>query len=384
MWLTSSSVGRKFVMALTGAALVLFVTFHCVMNSVAILWPTAYNLVCEFLGANWYALVASAGLAALIVIHIIYAVWLTIQNRRARGNNRYALTSRPKSVEWSSKNMLVLGIVILAFIGIHMWQFWAKMQLAEVCGEEGPFPAAAGTLFLSMAFEQVWTVCVYVVAFIALWFHLTHGFWSMFQSVGWDSTRWIPRLKCIGWWWASIVCILFIAEAGVFTYRAMDGYYYNNEALRAQYAEMIGGELNEYAEYDQKDMFNSELSFDQLVTNVNAELGAVSDPEAKAEERTPQAELFIKKLEAAQIHLNNILNGGICTENATCTATKTTCTGDKANCTGDEATCPNAKGAAEVTEGAAEVAEGTAVVTVDTDPTVEAVEETAVIETEKQ
>ncbi|MDE6243503.1 MAG: succinate dehydrogenase/fumarate reductase cytochrome b subunit, partial [Muribaculaceae bacterium] len=71
MWLFSSSVGRKFVMALTGAALVLFVTFHCLMNSVAILWPTAYNAVCEFLGANWYALIASAGLALLIIIHII-------------------------------------------------------------------------------------------------------------------------------------------------------------------------------------------------------------------------------------------------------------------------------------------------------------------------
>ncbi len=58
MWLTSSSIGRKFVMAITGACLVLFVTFHCLMNSVALFWPAAYNVVCEFLGANWYALVA--------------------------------------------------------------------------------------------------------------------------------------------------------------------------------------------------------------------------------------------------------------------------------------------------------------------------------------
>ena len=96
MWLTSSSVGRKFVMALTGAALVLFITFHCLMNSVAILWPSAYNAVCEFLGANWYALVASAGLALLIVIHIIYACWLTLQNRAARGFERYAVTPAPR------------------------------------------------------------------------------------------------------------------------------------------------------------------------------------------------------------------------------------------------------------------------------------------------
>lgn len=317
MWLTSSSVGRKFVMALTGAALVLFVTFHCVMNSVAIFWPTAYNIVCELLGANWYALAASAGLAVLVIIHIVYAVWLTIQNRKARGHNRYELTSRPKSVEWSSKNMLVLGIVILAFLGIHMWQFWAKMQLVEACGAEGSFPAAAGTLFLSSAFEQWWTVCLYVVAFIALWFHLTHGFWSMFQSVGWDSTRWIPRFKRIGCWWATVVCILFIAEAGVFTWRAMTGYYYNDPALRAQYAEMIGGTLNKYAEYDKKDMFNADLSFDQLNTNVNAELGAACDPEAEGQEPSAQCAIFNKKLAEAQKHLDNILKGSCCDNQST-------------------------------------------------------------------
>ena len=99
MWLSNSSVGRKFIMAITGAVLVLFVTFHCLMNAVAICWPTAYNSVCMFLGANWYALIASAGLAAFIVVHIIYAVVLTIQNRKARGSERYAVSHRPKGVE---------------------------------------------------------------------------------------------------------------------------------------------------------------------------------------------------------------------------------------------------------------------------------------------
>ncbi|MBQ9073189.1 MAG: succinate dehydrogenase/fumarate reductase cytochrome b subunit, partial [Muribaculaceae bacterium] len=91
MWLTSSSIGRKLIMSITGACLVLFVTFHVLMNSVAILWPTAYNAVCAFLGANWYALIACAGLALLFVVHILYALVLTMQNRNARGNNRYAV-----------------------------------------------------------------------------------------------------------------------------------------------------------------------------------------------------------------------------------------------------------------------------------------------------
>lgn len=212
-------------MALTGICLVLFVTFHCLMNGVALFWPSGYNAVCEFLGANWYALVATIGLAALFIIHIFYAVWLTLQNRKARGNDRYDVVSKPAQVEWASQNMLVLGIVILAFLVVHMIQFWAKMQLAEIlhCDymHEGvAVPPAAGSLFIQIAFSQVYTPIVYIAGFIALWFHMNHGMWSMFQSAGWDNDTWLPRLKKIGCWWTTIVVALFIAEAVVFTVRA--------------------------------------------------------------------------------------------------------------------------------------------------------------------
>lgn len=225
MWLTCSSIGRKFVMALTGLCLVLFVTFHCLMNGIALFWPSGYNAVCEFLGANWYALVASIGLAALFIVHIVYALWLTLQNRKARGNDRYDVVRKPAQVEWASQNMLVLGIVVLAFLGIHLIQFWARMQFAEIlhCDyvHEGlEVPPAAGTLFIHIAFSQIWTPIVYIIGFIALWFHINHGFWSMFQSCGWDNDTWLPRLKTIGCWWTSIVIALFIAQAIVFTVRA--------------------------------------------------------------------------------------------------------------------------------------------------------------------
>lgn len=242
MWLTCSSIGRKFIMALTGACLLLFVTAHCILNSVAIIWPTAYNQICALLGANWYAIIASIGLAVLFLLHIIYATWLTVQNRKARGVDRYAVTARPKQVEWSSRNMYVLGIVILAFLVVHLIQFWAKMQLAELCGVEAEgIPAQAGTLFLDLAFRQPWTLIVYVIGFVALWFHMTHGFWSMFQSVGWDNDIWIKRLKCIGCWWVTIVCALFLAQGIVFTVNAHRGCYSLDTdcpALKAQYDEI--------------------------------------------------------------------------------------------------------------------------------------------------
>ncbi len=242
MWLTSSSVGRKLVMAITGACLVLFLTFHALMNGVALFWPAAYNAICAFLGANWYALIASAGLAALFIIHIIYALWLTVQNRKARGNDRYAVSSKPAQVEWSSQNMLVLGIVVVAFLVFHLIQFWAKMQLAEICHTpvhvNGEIVAPqSGTMFLQLAFSQIITPIVYIIALVALWFHMNHGFWSMFQSAGWDNDTWLPRLKTISCWWTTIVVGLFIAQAVVFTVQAHRGAYLTDPQLVEQYNE---------------------------------------------------------------------------------------------------------------------------------------------------
>ena len=246
MWLTCSSIGRKFVMALTGICLVLFVTFHVLMNAVALIWPGAYNAVCEFLGANWYALIASMGLGLLFIIHIIYALWLTVQNRRARGVDRYAVNAHYPGVEWSSKNMLVLGIVILAFLVVHMIQFWAKMQLQELLSHNlSAYPTvngliadpAYGTLFLEAAFSQWYTPVIYIIGFIALWFHMNHGFWSMLQSIGWNGQHWLKRLRKIALWWSSIVIGLFVAQAIVFTVQANKNAYVNNEKLEEQYVE---------------------------------------------------------------------------------------------------------------------------------------------------
>ena len=80
MWLLKSSIGRKVVMSVTGLALILFLTFHMSMNLVALFSAEAYNMICEFLGANWYALVASIGLAVLMLLHIVYAFILNAQN----------------------------------------------------------------------------------------------------------------------------------------------------------------------------------------------------------------------------------------------------------------------------------------------------------------
>ena len=246
MWLTNSSIGRKLIMSITGACLILFLTFHVLMNAVAIVWPTAYNTICQLLGANWYALVASMGLAALFVLHIVYAFILTLQNRKARGNDRYNVTTLPPHVEWSSNNMLVLGIVVVAFLVVHMIQFWAKMQLVEALSHDPATWAvvdgaaanpAMGTLFIHAAFSEVWTPIVYIIGFVALWFHMNHGFWSMFQTAGWNNDTWLPRLKKVACWWTTIVVGLFTIQAVWFTYQAKENAYLNDKELQQQYFE---------------------------------------------------------------------------------------------------------------------------------------------------
>jgi succinate dehydrogenase / fumarate reductase cytochrome b subunit len=228
MWLINSSVGRKVVMSVTGVALVLFLTFHMAMNLVALISAQAYNLICEFLGANWYALVGTVALAALFVIHIIYAFWLTLQNRRARGNERYAVTAKPKTVEWASQNMLVLGLIVIIGLGLHFLDFWCKMQLPEIMHMAGVHVSAAvmanvsnGVYHIQQTFANPVFVVLYLVWLFALWFHLTHGFWSAMQTLGWNNKVWIERWKCISNIYTTIIVLGFAVVVVAFYIRSL-------------------------------------------------------------------------------------------------------------------------------------------------------------------
>lgn len=206
-WLTNSSIGRKVVMSVTGACLVLFLLFHGAMNLVAIISEDGYNAICEFLGANWYALAGTLGLAFLAVVHICYAFALTVQNYRARGRERYAVTARQEQVEWASKNMLVLGFIILGGLALHLCNFWAKMQLVEILGRE----PESGVELIKYTFSQWYYVVLYLLWLGALWFHLTHGVWSALHTLGWNNDVWMPRIKCIGNIVATLVVLMFAA-----------------------------------------------------------------------------------------------------------------------------------------------------------------------------
>ena len=218
MWLINSSIGRKVVMSVTGIALILFLTFHCCMNVVAQFSGKAYNMICELLGANWYALVATLGLAALAVCHIVYAFILTAQNRRARGASRYEVTVKPEKVEWASQNMLVLGIIILLGLLLHLFNFWYNMMFAELTGMAVGHLPSDGFAFIQDTFEKPVYVVLYLVWLAALWFHLAHGFWSSMQTLGVSGKVWFKRWQCISVVYTSLLMLAFVVVVLAFAF----------------------------------------------------------------------------------------------------------------------------------------------------------------------
>jgi len=222
MWLINSSVGRKVVMSVTGLALILFLTFHCCMNLVALFSAEGYNTICALLGANWYAVAATLGLAALAVIHIVFAFILTAQNRRARGESRYevATTVNAGKVEWYSKNMLVLGLIILIGLLLHLKDFWYNMMFAEIMGwEELTHSPQDGFAWIVETFSSPVMVALYLVWFCAIWFHLAHGFWSAMQTLGMSGKIWLKRLQCIGLVYVTALMLCFAVVVLAFGFK---------------------------------------------------------------------------------------------------------------------------------------------------------------------
>ncbi|AEW21663.1 succinate dehydrogenase cytochrome B subunit,b558 family [Tannerella forsythia KS16] len=218
MWLLKSSIGKKLVMSISGIFLVLFLLFHLSMNVTAVFSTDAYNMICGLLGANWYAVVATIGLGVIITIHFVYAVMLTLQNRKARGNDRYAVNTRPQGVSWASQNMFVIGVVVIGFMILHFSQFWYKMMFAELLGhhevELGSRVVSPqdGADFIQYYFSQLWVVIAYLIWYVALWFHLTHGVWSAIHTIGWNNHVWMNRLKVIS---NVVATLIFLGYAFV-------------------------------------------------------------------------------------------------------------------------------------------------------------------------
>lgn len=217
-YLLKSSIGKKLIMSISGTVLILFLIFHATMNVVVLISEEAYNDICGLLGANWYAVAGTVAIAGIIAIHFIYAFYLTAQNRKARGSS-YAVNERPKGVSFVSQNMLVLGIIICGFMLLHFAQYWYKMMFFELTHEHGALVELGGKMvspqdgaaFVKYYFSHLWVVVAYLVWYVALWFHLSHGIWSAFQSMGLNGRTWYPRIKGAGTIFATLLMLAFAA-----------------------------------------------------------------------------------------------------------------------------------------------------------------------------
>lgn len=230
MFIFNSSIGKKFIQSISGAFLIIFLLLHVTINFFSVIdsFTGKFGVVmadeklfsagdglfkfgCDFMSTPVISIMVPV-LALGFLVHIVYGCWLTLKNIIARGGyKRYEVSSRAAVDSWSAKNMFVLGIIIIGFICFHLFHFWAKMQMPELLGigvyENDPYA------LLTFTFSAWWRLLLYVIWFVALWFHLTHGFWSMFQTVGWDGQTWFKRVKVIGIIVATVICVLFVTVA---------------------------------------------------------------------------------------------------------------------------------------------------------------------------
>jgi succinate dehydrogenase / fumarate reductase cytochrome b subunit len=193
-------------MSLSGLFLVVFLLLHVSVNLTALFSRGAYEAACHFMDTNILIQVMVPVLALGFAVHILFSVIITVNNRKARPV-KYSVSNKTEASSWASKNMFVLGVIVLGFLGLHLSHFWAKMQLQHFIGNHGENPYD----LLVTLFNQ-WYYCILYIAWIvALYFHISHGFWSAFQSLGVNNSKWIPRFQLIAKIYAIIVALAFIS-----------------------------------------------------------------------------------------------------------------------------------------------------------------------------
>ncbi len=208
----NTSVGRKLVMSLSGLFLVIFVGLHLSINITMLFSAEAYNRAAHFMATNPIIKIMEPILALGFIFHIIYAFILEIRNISSRGGlSRYSMTKRSHSSTWSSRNMIWLGLFVLAFLVVHIINFFWKIKFGNVemitYGNETMHNTY--NLVTSLFKTSVVYDTIYVIGAIALGFHLHHAFWSAFQTLGWSNQIWRKRLTVLGDIYAVIIAVGF-------------------------------------------------------------------------------------------------------------------------------------------------------------------------------
>jgi len=201
----TSTIGRKVLIALTGIFLILFLVIHLAGNLQLLKADNgeSFNKYAEFMGHNPLIQTISIVNFILILTHIIVSVLLTQRNRKARPVS-YAYVDNSSS--WSSRNMGILGTIILLFLVFHLQAFYypAKTGRLDVISYDG---VEVEDMYRAtqVAFAQWWIVLLYVVSMAGLAFHLAHGFQSAFRTLGLSHPKYMPFVKKLGLLFSIVV-----------------------------------------------------------------------------------------------------------------------------------------------------------------------------------
>ena len=208
--LFSSSLGKKYLMALTGLFLCSFLIIHFLGNIALFTNPVQFNEYTRFMSSNPIIRVMEIVLVAGFLTHIIDAIMLTRANKKAQPV-KYAMDKKQSS--WYSRNMGLTGSVILAFLVIHLQSFWYgyKFGSPAYATDSAGLPIKDMYTMVIEAFGEFWYSGLYVIAVTLLGIHLNHGFQSAFQSVGLRHKKYTPTIKMLGTAFSILITLGFVS-----------------------------------------------------------------------------------------------------------------------------------------------------------------------------
>lgn len=200
-----TSIGKKIVMGITGLFLTTFLIIHVSINACIYFndGGKTFNAAADFMSHNPVIRILEIGLLAGLLIHMIQALRLTLENKKARPI-AYAKIDGAANSKWYSRSMGVLGSLLLIFFVVHFANFWFPTKVAVFTHHEhNSFES------MKVVFDQWYFVAIYLVGVGALCYHLLHGIQSAFQTLGINHKNYTPAIKSFGVWFSIIVSLLF-------------------------------------------------------------------------------------------------------------------------------------------------------------------------------
>lgn len=208
--LTQSTIGRKFLMALSAMFLLIFLVIHLSINLISVFSEEGFNAASEFMGTNpLIQFVMQPILFVGVIFHFVMGFVLELKNNAARPV-KYAVAKNSGNSTWMSRNMIISGAFILVYLFIHLADFWFPTISKNYLGAvhvESDFE------HLQEKFQPLWRVVLYVVAFVLLGLHLAHGFQSSFQSIGARHPKYLKCVNTLGTWYSILIPLGFIIVA---------------------------------------------------------------------------------------------------------------------------------------------------------------------------